>query len=74
MLIKLKNKDTLIVDEFKFKCCIGKNGINSKKIEGDNCTPSGKYRLKTVYYRPDRVKRPLTKINIKKIKKKYWMV
>ena len=69
MLIKLKNKDTLIVDEFKFKCCIGKNGINSKKIEGDNCTPSGKYRLKTVYYRPDRVKRPLTKINIKKIKK-----
>lgn len=69
MLIKLKNKDTLIIDEFKFKCCIGKSGINSKKIEGDNCTPSGKYRLKTLYYRSDRVKRPLTKINIKKIKK-----
>ena len=41
MLIQLKNKDTLIVDEFKFKCCIGKNGINKQKIEGDKSTPVG---------------------------------
>ena len=69
MLIKLKNKDTLIVDEFRFKCCIGKNGLNSKKIEGDNCTPTGEYKLGTLYYRADKVKKPLTKINRKKIKK-----
>ena len=31
MLIKLKNKDTLIFDEFKFRCCIGKNGFSKKK-------------------------------------------
>ena len=30
MLIKLKNKDTLIIDDFKLKCCIGKNGIKIK--------------------------------------------
>ena len=35
MLIKLKNKDTLIVDEFKFKCCIGKKGLTKNKKEGD---------------------------------------
>ena len=36
MLIRLINKDTLIIDDFKLKCCIGKKGIKIKKIEGDN--------------------------------------
>ena len=35
MLLRLKNKEYLIVDEFRFKCSIGKKGLNSKKIEGD---------------------------------------
>jgi|TARA_B110000003_G_scaffold265671_1_gene291787 L,D-peptidoglycan transpeptidase YkuD (ErfK/YbiS/YcfS/YnhG family) len=69
MLIKLKNKDTLIVDDFKFKCSIGKNGININKKEGDNCTPKGKFKIETIYYRADKVKKPITKIKIKKIKK-----
>ena len=30
MLIKLKNKDTLIIDDFKLKCCVGKKGIKIK--------------------------------------------
>ena len=30
MIIKLKNKDTLIIGEFKLKCCIGRNGISKK--------------------------------------------
>ena len=45
MLINLKNKDTLIIDEFKFKCCIGKNGITDHKIEGDKSTPRGKFKI-----------------------------
>ena len=69
MLIKLKNKDTLTIDDFKFKCCIGKNGISSQKIEGDNSTPKGKFKIGALYYRADRVKKPLTKINTKKIMK-----
>ena len=35
MIIKLKNKDTLNVGEFKLKCCIGKKGISKNKVEGD---------------------------------------
>ena len=27
MIIYLKNKDTLVVKDFKFRCCIGKKGI-----------------------------------------------
>ena len=70
MLIRLKNKDTLIVDNFTFKCCIGKNGIKSKKIEGDYSTPRGLFSLDKIYYRPDRVKKPITKLPLKKISKK----
>ena len=41
MLIRLKNKDTLKIDEFSFKCCIGKKGLKIKKVEGDLATPKG---------------------------------
>ena len=39
MIIYLKNKDTLQVDDFEFKCCFGKNGLSKNKIEGDYKTP-----------------------------------
>ena len=69
MLLRLKNKEYLIVDEFKFKCSIGKNGLNSKKIEGDHCTPIGVFKIGKVYYRPDRIKKPDTSLKTKKITK-----
>ena len=69
MTIKLKNKDTLIFKDFKLKCCIGLNGIKSKKIEGDKSTPRGLFSLGKIYYRSDRVKRPKTNLTLKKITK-----
>ena len=69
MLIKLKNKDKLIVDHFTFKCCIGKKGIKNNKKEGDKSTPVGIFQLGNVYYRSDRVKKPLTKLKCIKIYK-----
>ena len=70
MTIKLINKDTLIFKNFKLKCCIGLNGIKSKKIEGDKTTPRGLFTLGKIYYRSDRVKKPKTNIPLKKITKK----
>ena len=67
MLIKLKNKDTLILDDFLFQCSVGKNGIKTNKIEGDKCTPKGIFLLKEVYYRADRIKNLKKKLNSKKI-------
>ena len=69
MIIKLKNKDTLNVGEFKLKCCIGKKGISKNKIEGDLQTPSGIFKLGNLYWRSDRIKKPETKLFCKKIKK-----
>ena len=69
MKITLKNKYTLKIDDFKFKCCVGKNGLKKNKIEGDKYTPKGTFKLGTLYYRKDRVKKPITSLKIKKIKK-----
>ena len=69
MLIHVKNKNTLIIDDFKLKCCIGKNGLKSNKKEGDFSTPKGLYDLKKLYFRKDRVGIPKCKIEKKNIKK-----
>ena len=47
MLISLKNKHTLQIDDFYFNCSIGKKGISKKNL----------------YYRKDRVNKPQTKLN-----------
>ena len=69
MKITLKNKYTLKIDDFKFKCCVGKNGLKKNKTEGDKCTPKGIFKLGKLYYREDRVKKPITSLIIKKIKR-----
>ena len=69
MLIKLKNKETLIIDDFKFNCSIGKKGTKNNKIEGDKATPKGLFSLGKLYYRPDRVNKPETKLKVNAIKK-----
>ena len=70
MLITIKNKGTLIIDNFTFKCSVGKNGIKKNKIEGDNATPRGLFSIGKLYYRADRVQRPETRIPAKIITKK----
>ena len=69
MIIYLKNKDTLILKNFKFKCRIGANGLNKKKIEGDKTTPVGTFKLGSLYYRADRKSKPETKLKCKVINK-----
>ena len=69
MIIHVPNKNTLIIQDFKLKCCIGKKGFNSNKKEGDYSTPKGLFNLKKLYFRKDRVGIPKCKINKKAIKK-----
>ena len=71
MKIIIIEKDTLLYDEFKFKCSIGKNGKTTKKIEGDNKTPKGLYALGPLYYRKDRLPKPSTKLKKIEIMKNF---
>mgnify|MGYP001334844220 CR=1 FL=1 len=69
MIIFLKNKHTLQVDNFLFRCSIGKNGISKKKKEGDKKTPKGIFKIENLYYRKDRIKKPKTSLKCIKINK-----
>ena len=68
MTILVKNKHTLQIEEFKFKCCIGKNGATRNKKEGDKKTPKGTYKIENLYYRKDRKKKPSTLLKCIEIK------
>ena len=69
MTIIIKNKGTLLFDDFKFKCVIGKKGLSKNKKEADFKTPIGIFKLGDIYYRPDRIKKPSTKLKINTIRK-----
>lgn len=73
MLIQVKNKETLIIGDFKIQCCLGKNGTKYNKIENDGFTPRGEFSLGKLYWRKDRVSKLKTKLVSRVIKKKmFW--
>ena len=69
MTILIKNKHTLQIDEFTFKCCIGRNGSTNNKREGDKKTPKGIFQIENLYFRRDRLKKPFTQLKCIEIKK-----
>jgi L,D-peptidoglycan transpeptidase YkuD (ErfK/YbiS/YcfS/YnhG family) len=69
MTIFLKNKHTLQINDFYLKCCVGKNGITKKKVEGDYKTPIGTFGIQHLYFRGDRLKKPKTSLKHIEIKK-----
>jgi L,D-peptidoglycan transpeptidase YkuD (ErfK/YbiS/YcfS/YnhG family) len=69
MTIFLKNKHTLQVDDFYFKCSIGKNGVTRRKKEGDNKTPLGTFTIGDLFFRKDRINKPKTLLKVREIKK-----
>jgi len=68
MTIFLKNKHTLQVDDFFFKCSIGKKGVTRRKKEGDNKTPLGIFTIGDLFFRNDRIKKPKTLLKVREIK------
>jgi L,D-peptidoglycan transpeptidase YkuD (ErfK/YbiS/YcfS/YnhG family) len=69
MTILVKNKHTLQIDDFKFRCSIGKKGLTKNKKEGDKKTPKGIFEIENLYYRKDRKQKPFTLLNCIEIKK-----
>ena len=68
-MIIVKKTGYIKYKNFEFKCALGKNGIKKKIKEGDNITPKGTFKIKTIYYRKDKLKKISTSIKIEKIKK-----
>ncbi|MSP06109.1 MAG: transpeptidase [Candidatus Fonsibacter sp.] len=68
MIIINKSK-YLKYKDLKFRCALGKAGIGKKKIEGDNITPKGTYKVVRICYRNDRIKKITSKFKLIKISK-----
>ena len=51
MTIIIKNKATLLFDDFKIKCSVGKKGLVLKK-EGDYTSPRGTFNLEIYIIAP----------------------
>lgn len=43
---------------------VGRSGVKADKHEGDGATPAGTYPLVSVYYRPDRIAPPVSKLPV----------
>ena len=70
MHILIKNK-LLIYNNYKVKCALGKRGIGTKRKEGDLITPKGSYKIKGILYRRDKVKNLNTKLEKKRLVRKW---
>ena len=68
-MIIVKNSGYLKYKNLKFRCALGKVGIQKKKLEGDNITPRGIFKITKIYYRADRIKNIQTSLKKIKIKK-----
>ena len=68
LVLNINKKYFLRVGNKALQCQIGSKGLKKavKKEEGDKTTPIGKWYLKSLYYRPDRVLRS-------KLKKKTFL-
>jgi L,D-peptidoglycan transpeptidase YkuD (ErfK/YbiS/YcfS/YnhG family) len=48
----------------RYRCALGRGGVSTDKREGDGATPAGRMKLRRVFYRPDRLARPLVQLPV----------
>ena len=58
----------LLCKDKTFTCALGRSGITIDKSEGDGKTPAGRFALRRVLYRPDRLDPPQTKLPLSSIR------
>jgi len=52
----------LSFEGFRFRCALGKGGVTADKREGDGATPLGRFPLRQLLYRPDKLSAPACKL------------
>ena len=58
----------LVYGAVSVSCALGRGGISGNKLEGDGTTPAGRFPLKRVMYRPDRLDRPETALPVRQLR------
>jgi L,D-peptidoglycan transpeptidase YkuD (ErfK/YbiS/YcfS/YnhG family) len=44
----------------RWRCAVGRGGLHKKKVEGDGVSPVGRWPIRHVFYRADRMTKPAT--------------
>ena len=65
-----KHSGQLHFGPHRARCALGRGGLTDNKREGDAKTPLGRFPLRRIWYRPDRVMRPQAGLPIIKISQK----
>ena len=68
MDIAVFSDNRLILGTLKLRCALGATGITAAKREGDKATPAGRFALRRVLYRPDRLAAPQTALPVAPIR------
>ena len=62
-----RTRGWLIAGPLALPVALGRGGIRANKREGDGGTPRGTFRLRRVWWRPDRGTRPRTQLPLRRI-------
>lgn len=63
-----KTRGILRAGAAAFPVALGRSGIRANKREGDGGTPRGRFRLKRLWWRADRIVRPRTRLPVRPIR------
>jgi len=64
VVLEVSEPGLLSVGDQTFRCALGPAGIVVDKHEGDGGTPTGKFPIRRVFYRPDRLTAPETRLPV----------
>ena len=67
-VLRIAPPDQVIWNGVAYQCAVGKGGIRSDKREGDGATPVGRFALRRLFYRPDRLQTPETGLIVQPLK------
>lgn len=67
MDVVVRADGTLAWRDRRVRCALGRAGLRADKREGDGGTPVGRFPLRRVFYRPDRVPLPATGLPVSPI-------
>ena len=62
-----RRRGWLTAGPLRVRVALGRSGIAANKREGDGATPAGRFRLRQVWWRPDRGFRPRTRLPVRRI-------